>query len=105
MASRSKELERPSSGDLAAAVLDALAMVRATSVSELQEEMAAAGGDLEIDSREAEAVIAMLESSYGRTLARVEDLEPERLASIDSLAELLYRRWPEGNQITTAGTS
>lgn len=105
MAKTSKQLERPSLGELAGAVLDALAMVRAASVRELQEEMTVAGGDLEIDSREAEAVIAMLEGTYGRTLAKVEDLEPERLASIDSLSELLHRRWSEDDRTTIGGAS
>jgi hypothetical protein len=87
----------PSRGELGAAVLEALAEVRAASVEELREEMAATGGDLEIDSREAEAVVAILENRYGRRLAGVEDLEPERLASVDSLAELIRRQWPSGS--------
>ena len=99
MSAASKQLERPSSLELKEAVLEALAKVRAAPVGELREEMKAAGGDLEIDSREAEAVIAMLEKRYGRTLANVEDLEPERLPSIDSLAGLLHRRWPEGHGV------
>jgi len=100
MSAASKQLEKPSSRELAGAVLEALAKVRAAPVGELREEMAAAGGDLEIDSREAEAVIAMLEKRYGRTLAKVEDLEPECLPSIGSLAELLQGRWPEGHYVT-----
>jgi hypothetical protein len=100
MSAASKQLEKPSSRELAGAVLEALAKVRAASVGELREEVAAAGGDLEIDSREAEAVIAMLEKRYGRTLAKVEDLEPECLPSIDSLAGLLHRRWPGGRRAT-----
>ena len=62
----------PSSEELATAILEALAAVRAAPVGELREEMAAAGGNLEIDSREAEAVIAMLEKRYSRTLATVD---------------------------------
>jgi acyl carrier protein len=90
------QVEEPSSRELAAAILEALAKVRAAPVGELREEMTAAGGDLEIDSREAEAVIAMLEKRYGRTLATVDDLEPEYLLSVETLAELLHRRWPGG---------
>jgi hypothetical protein len=93
----------PTPGELAAAVLEALAAVRAAAVSELREEMIAAGGDLEIDSREAEAVIAMLETRYGRTLATVEDLEPERLLSLESLTELIHRHWPTGHSIAQGG--
>jgi acyl carrier protein len=89
----------PQQEDLRAAVLEALAQVRAASVGELQEEMTASGGDLEIDSREAEAVIAILEHRYGQELAKVEDLEPECLPSIGSLTELIHRRWPAGQPV------
>jgi acyl carrier protein len=88
---------RPDSEELAEAILEALAKVRAAPLGELRDEMAATGGDLEIDSREAEAVIAMLENRYGRTLAKVEDLEPERLLTVDSLTELIHQRWPAGH--------
>ena len=93
----------PSGEELATAIIEALAAVRAAPVSELEEEMAAAGGNLEIDSREAEAMIAMLEKQYGRTLANVEDLEPECLPSVDSLAELIHRRWPTGRPLPESG--
>jgi acyl carrier protein len=95
---------QPDLDDLARAILESLARVRAAPVGELREEMAAVGGDLEIDSREAEAVIAMLEKQYGRTLATVEDLDPECLASIDSLADLIYQRWPTGQPIALSGS-
>lgn len=94
----------PDSEELAAAILEALAQVRAAPVSELREEMAAGGGDLEIDSREAEAVIAMLEKRYGRTLATVDDLEPECLLSLESLTELIRRRWAAGHPIAQTGS-
>ncbi len=94
----------PDTKELAEAILEALAQVRAAPVGELHEEMAAAGGDLEIDSREAEAVIATLEKRYGRTLAKVEDLEPECLLSLDSLTELIHRRWPAGRPVAQSGS-
>ena len=94
----------PDTKELAGAILEALAQVRAASVGELHEEMAAAGGDLEIDSREAEAVIAMLEKRYGRTLAKAEDLEPECLLSLDSLTELIHRRWLAGHPVAQSGS-
>jgi hypothetical protein len=90
----------PTTGEIAEAILDALAQVRAVTVGELREEMAPAGGGMEIDSREAEAVIAMLETRYDRTLAKVEDLEPECLPSVTSLADLVHRRWPTGRPLT-----
>jgi hypothetical protein len=91
----------PSPAVIEAAVLTALAEVRAAPVAELRDEMAQAGGDLEIDSREAEAVIAILETRFGRTLANVEDLEPECLPSVGSLGDLIHRRWPEGRPVGT----
>jgi hypothetical protein len=93
----------PPPEELTAAILEALAAVRAAPMAELLEEMDAAGGDLEIDSREAEAVIAMLETRYGRMLAEVEDLEPECLLSLESLTELIHRCWPAGNPIAQSG--
>ncbi len=94
----------PTSEAIAAAILDALAKVRAAPVGELREEMTASGGDLEIDSREAEAVIAMLEKQYGRTLAKVEDLEPECLPTVHSLAGLIHRRWSVGHPLAQSGS-
>ena len=87
----------PSGSEIAEAIALALAEVRAEPVSELREELEHAGGDLEIDSREAEAIIAILETQYGRTLAKVEDLEPECLPSIGSLGDLIHRRWTDGS--------
>ena len=89
----------PSPDELAVAILDALAEVRAVPVGELREELSQAGGDLEIDSREAEAVIAMLQTKYGRELAKIEDLEPECLPSVSSLADLILRRWGAGQPL------
>ena len=89
----------PSPAEIEEAIVAALAEVRARTIAELHEELTASGGDLEIDSREAEAVIAILETRFGRTLAKVEDLEPEVLPSVGSLSDLIGRRWAD------AGTS
>jgi hypothetical protein len=94
----------PSTDELAEAVLEALAQVRAAPVGELRDEMATAGGDLEIDSREAEAVVAMLQTKYARDLAKIEDLEPECLPSISSLAKLIHRRWPSEQPANGGGS-
>jgi hypothetical protein len=94
------QLAEPSSQELAAAILDALAQVRAIAVAELRDDMAGTAGDLEIDSREAEAVIAMLETKYGRTLANIEDLEPECLTSLGSLVELIQGCWPNARSMS-----
>ena len=92
----------PSEAEIADAIVVTLAEVRAEPVSELRAELEHAGGDLEIDSREAEAVIAILETRYGRTLAKVEDLEPECLPSVGSLGDLIHRRWVDGQPIPAA---
>jgi acyl carrier protein len=78
--------------DLDADILTALAAIRCVAVADLEAERAAAGGQLEMDSPEAVAVIAKLEARYGRRLARVEDLEPEQLTSTEALTDLLRPR-------------
>jgi len=89
----------PTERELVRAVLDALAEVRGCSVGELEEEMRHGGGELEMESPEAVAVISKVEGRYGgRRLARVEDLEPEELTSVGVLAGLLHRRWPADAQ-------
>ena len=104
MMSRAPAQAGPDSEELAAAILEALAEVRAQTVGELREELTMAGGDLEIDSREGEAVLAMLEQRYDRTLAKVEDLEPECLLSVGSLGELIRRRWETGQPLDQSGS-
>jgi len=76
-------------------MLLALAEIQARPVAELVADAAANGGDVEIASPEAVAVIAALEDFYGYPLAHVEDLEPEQLTSLSSLSELVTRRWPQ----------
>lgn len=76
-------------------MLRALAEVQARPLAELKAEAAANGGDIEMASPEAVAVIAALEDLYGHPLAHVEDLEPEQLTSLGSLSELVNRRWPQ----------
>lgn len=102
--SAAPEEVRPDPEELETAILEALAEVRAAPMAELRDELAAAGGDLEIDSREAEAVIAILENRYGRTLAAAEELEPERLASVGSLGELIQEYWDVGRPVTPSGS-
>ena len=93
----------PNIPDLGTAVLTALAEVRCVAVAELEAERAAGNGDLELASPEAVAVLAMLEARLGQPLARVEDLEPEQLTSVASLAGLLHGRWPVAVPTTIGG--
>jgi acyl carrier protein len=84
----------PTRQDLQAAMLCIVAEIQARPPAEVEADLAAGGGDLELTSPEAIAVIAALESRYGHQLARVEDLEPEQLTSLESLANLVHRSWP-----------
>jgi hypothetical protein len=93
----------PTLPEVAAALMAALAEIRAMTVDELEVERA--GGDLELASSEAVAAIAAVEHRFGRLLAKVEDLEPEQLTSLDDLADLLHRRWPAGTPVTAGGES
>jgi acyl carrier protein len=77
--------------------MDALAEVRQVTVAELDAERR--GGGLEMDSPEAVAAIAAVEQRFGRRLAQLEDLEPEHLTSVGTLADLLHRRWPTGSNL------
>lgn len=95
---------KPSVPDLITAVLAALAEVRCVGVVDLEAGQAAHGGDLEMASPEAVAIIAMLHSRFGRQLAKVEDLEPEQLTSVVSLADLLHRRWPRTESAAEVGS-
>lgn len=84
----------PTVPELETELLRALAEIRQVAVAALEAERA--GGDLELASPEAVAAISAVEHGFGRSLAKVEDLEPEQLTSLTSLADLLHRRWPAG---------
>ena len=73
-------------------VLDALAEVRGLGPEELREEIGGAElGAAEVDSKEAEVVISMLHVRLDFDLSevKVEDLEPEKLATVDALVALI----------------
>lgn len=69
--------------------MEALAQVRAMPVEDLLEEIAKNGADCQVDSKEAEVVIAILERVFNRPLAKVEDLEPEEMCSVNVLTSLI----------------
>jgi len=89
--------------DLTKEIVTVLAEIRQTTVAELEAE--GAGRDLEMASPEAVAVIATLQTRFGRRLAQVEDLEPEQLTSVANLAELVHRRWAAGTPIPAGSES
>lgn len=78
--------------DMRTLIISALAEVRAMAVEALNREIARADGHCEIDSKEAEVVISMLEVHLGRELAKVEDLEPDQLNTLDALTALIGGR-------------
>lgn len=94
----------PTASELAAAILVVLAEIRQVANADLAAEADRSGGDLEMASPEAVAVIATLEARFGRRLARVEDLEPEQLTSVASMAGLLHRRWSADAPVVAAGS-
>src|SRR6266545_751668 len=76
-------------GSIRERVVDALSRVRATSPEEFEREITNAGGDLEIDSKQAEAAIGRLRHELGRALPGPKDLEPEQCNSVDALVRLV----------------
>jgi hypothetical protein len=80
--------------EVRARLILALARVRWLPVEAIQGK----GGDLRIDSQEAEVAISMLEIESGLELAKVEDLRRDELATIGSLTRLIH-----GKLIMAAG--
>lgn len=93
----------PSRTEVERALIEALAEIRLVRVAELEAERAR--GDFEMESPEAIAAIAAVERRFCRRLAQVDDLEPEQLTSLGSLADLLHRRWPTGTPLPSGGPS
>lgn len=81
----------PSREEIQRRIVDSLARVRAMPVDELWRQIVEGGYDCEIDSKEAEVVISILEYELGRELAKVEELEPEQLVTLEALTSLLWR--------------
>lgn len=94
---------QPTRPELVTALRVALAEIRQIPVAELEGEWVS--GDLEMASPEAVAAISAVEHSFGRRLAKVEDLEPEQLRSVANLADLLHRRWPAGTPLPSGSES
>lgn len=77
-------------------VIEALAKVRVVEVDDLRKEIEDAGGDIEVDSKQGQAVTAIVQGKLGiEGLIRVEDQKRSTLTSIKSLEELIERRRKE----------
>src|SRR5882724_5525656 len=74
-------------------IVDALAQVRVMSPDELTQEIDEEGEEFEIDSKEAEVVLCILEHRLGQELAHPEDLRPEQLTTLGALIDLVSRRY------------
>jgi hypothetical protein len=79
--------------DISTLILEELAIARARPVSEIETLARAAGGDLEIDSKEGQFVAVRLEIHLGLPgLIRPEDQNRHNLTTISSLTRLIERR-------------
>lgn len=79
--------------DVREMMIDQLAYVRARDRSQLDAEIAAAGGDLEIDSKEGQTVAIRVEILLDMEgLIRPEDQTRTNLTTIGSLEQLIERR-------------
>jgi hypothetical protein len=74
-------------------IIEALAEVRVVDLDELIAEIELVGDDFEIDSKEAEVILCILEYRLNQELARPDDLEPEELTTLGSLLALVLRRY------------
>jgi hypothetical protein len=82
--------------DVRQILIDQLAYVRARDPSELEAEIAIAGGNLEIDSKEGQTVAIRVEIVLDMEgLIRPEDQSTENLTSLGSLEDLIQRRRAE----------
>ena len=67
----------------------ALAKVRVADISEIEQQYAENGNNLEMDSQEAVTVIATVEEELKCTLPGLEQLKPRQPTSIRALCELI----------------
>lgn len=79
--------------DISEQVIGALCLVRGVSRRTIASELASSGGDLRIDSKEGEAICAIVEDALELgELVQAADLMPEELTSVASLARLFAQR-------------
>ena len=78
-------------------IVESLCLVRGVSRQTIDSEMeATTGGDLRIDSKEGEAICAVMEVELGLgELVQAADLLPEELTSVASLTRLFAQRVSE----------
>lgn len=72
-------------------IVEALSYVEQVEIADIEGDLAEGGGDLEIDSKTAEVILAKLELDLGVRLVKISELEPEELASVQSLVDLVAK--------------
>lgn len=87
-----RSLKNLPQADIDRLLIEAVAQMRAVNVSEVEEELSANGGDLEIDTQEAVPVIANVENVLKCRLPGIENLKPRQLVSIKALSSLFQER-------------
>ncbi len=74
-------------------VIESLCWVRDTERAALDRHIESHGGDLRIDSKEGEAICAIVEDALELgELVEAADLQPEQLTSVESLTRLFEER-------------
>jgi hypothetical protein len=80
-------------------VIESLCDVRGDERADIDQEIASHEGDLRIDSKEGEAICAIVEDALGLgELVEAADLQPEQLTSIESLTQLFAARVADHQQ-------
>jgi acyl carrier protein len=89
----------PSRNEIRSRIVELLAEVLATDLPSLEMDISSQGGDLEIDSQQAEPILARLERDYDRKLPSVGDLDPEQFNSIEILTRFVeHKLWEPVSQ-------
>lgn len=79
--------------------------IRACPYEDIQEEIRAGNGNMEIDSQEAVAAITALEGEIGRKLVGPKDLRRDQLTSLNLVTDLVLRQLENPDAGTRAITS
>lgn len=74
-----------------------VAKIRSCAYAEIEEEIEACGGNMEIDSQEAAAAIAALERQLGRNLIGAKDLKGDQLTELNNVTDLVIRQLDNPN--------
>jgi hypothetical protein len=99
--SSSRPLVVPTCAEIDGLLMQALAQVRVADISEIKQEYAENGNNLEMDSQEAVTVIANVEEVLKCTLPGPEQLKPGQPSSIRALCELIERHLDSSGTVDT----